>query len=470
MGSALGKKKPEMKISMLGLDASGKTTILYKLNGSEVETTMPTIGMNVETSTWAGMLMTVWDVGGRSAMRLLWKHYFVGSTGFVFVIDSNDRDRVEQAKDELHRALKALDDVCPTSVPLLVFANKMELPRAMSTEEVAHSLGLDRLRRAWFIQPCCAVKNEGVHEGFAWLAEAAKNPRAPGVAGSQTGVAPVIQAIERETISEPEIIELSNSTESETRTLERFAPIQSATHCPFAKRARLWGAHIEDEDLIRHLCDFVRRSEADEKLDGFVVELAGASTFSAFTDSVRRALTQLSDADPAGEGMMRKKYIGEVGWHFRFAGAPFFVTTFSPLYPSSSPRYAFGAVAAFALLQPERSFLRRGLAPDDGRPHGVRATVRAAFAEHGRPFVPPAPRSANAHQIVRPLHEGQDHVRWWEEVESLTDLSTSGGHSSDSETDAPFETANAARGPGRLPPGGSPSEGYVARFLNHLNF
>jgi len=286
------------------------------------------------------------------------------------------------------------------------------------------------------------VRGEGLHKGFAWLADAARaGPRSAPAAEVEAPAAlakqPVAPVVESEIASDPEIMEVSNPVQSETRTLERFAPIQNGTHCPFAKRARLWGAHMGDGDLIRRLDDFVRQSEADEKLDGFVIELDGTRTFSAFTDSVRRALTALSDADPAGENMMRKKYIGEVGWHFRFAGAPFFVTTFSPLYPTSSPRYAFGAKAAFVLLQPERSFARHKLPLDDGTAPGVRAKVRAAFAEHGRPFVPPAPRSANAHQVVRPLHEGQDHVRWWQEVDSLTETSTASGHSSDSETDAP---------------------------------
>lgn len=199
------------------------------------------------------------------------------------------------------------------------------------------------------------------------------------------------------------------------RTLSRFAPIQRGTQCPFAKRARLWGAHIEDEGLPRRLADFVRQSDADEKLDGFVVELPNDTSFAAFADSVRRGLTLLSDADPAGEAVMRKKYIGEIGWHFRFAGAPFFVTTFSPFYPESSPRYAFGAEAAFVLLQPERSFLRHNLPADDGTAPGVRKFVRAAFAASGRAFVPPPPRSANAHQVVRPLKEGDPPVRWWVE-------------------------------------------------------
>jgi len=53
----------EMKILMLGLDAAGKTTILYRLKLAEVVTTIPTVGFNVETVEYKNINFTVWDVG-----------------------------------------------------------------------------------------------------------------------------------------------------------------------------------------------------------------------------------------------------------------------------------------------------------------------------------------------------------------------------------------------------------------------
>jgi ADP-ribosylation factor protein 1 len=443
---------------MLGLDAAGKTTILYKICGKEVEVTIPTIGMNIETSDWMGEVLTVWDVGGRSPMRALYRHLFEDVDGFVYVIDSNDRDRMDQAKDELHRCLEIMDKV-RADVPLLVFANKQDLPTAMTANAIPCALGLNQLKRPWYLQPCSAVGDKiDLLYGLSWLLDTVREPRIPALKPAAAS-APEIPEQPVDKRSQP-----LQAVQSEIRTLERFAPIQRGTQCPFAKRARLWGAHIEDEDLIRHLGEFVRQSEADKELDGFVIELPNASTFSAFVDSVRLALTKLSDADPAGEGMMRKKYVGEVGWQFRFAGAPFFVTTFSPVYPSASPRFAFGAEAAFALLQPERGFVRRKLPLDDGTATGIRAAVRAAFAEHGRAFVAPAPRSANAHQIVRPLHEFEEHVRWWEEVESLTEASTISG-SSDSDLDASLKTEKATGSRATLHSKVDRPGDYISRFV-----
>merc|ERR1711966_381525 len=100
----LGSKK-EMRILMVGLDAAGKTTILYKLKLGEVVTTIPTIGFNVETVDYKNISFNVWDVGGQDKIRPLWRHYYEGANGIIFVVDSNDSDRIEEAKGELDQML-----------------------------------------------------------------------------------------------------------------------------------------------------------------------------------------------------------------------------------------------------------------------------------------------------------------------------------------------------------------------------
>jgi small GTP-binding protein len=160
--------KMDARILMVGLDAAGKTTILYKLKLGEIVTTIPTIGFNVETVEYKNLKFTVWDVGGQDKLRPLWRHYFQNTNGVIFVVDSNDKDRVGQARDELAKMLS--EDELREAV-LLVFANKQDLPNAMSTAEVTDKLGLHSLRqRNWFIQGCCATSGEGLYEGLDWLA------------------------------------------------------------------------------------------------------------------------------------------------------------------------------------------------------------------------------------------------------------------------------------------------------------
>jgi ADP-ribosylation factor protein 1 len=159
--------KKEMRILMVGLDAAGKTTILYKLKLGEIVTTIPTIGFNVETVEYKNISFTVWDVGGQDKIRPLWRHYFQNTQGIIFVVDSNDRERVSEAREELQRMLN--EDELRDAL-LLVFANKQDLPNAMNASEITDKLGLQGLRqRTWYIQAACATSGDGLYEGLEWL-------------------------------------------------------------------------------------------------------------------------------------------------------------------------------------------------------------------------------------------------------------------------------------------------------------
>jgi len=167
----------EMRLLMLGLDAAGKTTILYKLKLNQSVTTIPTVGFNVETVTYKNVKFNVWDVGGQDKIRPLWRHYYTGTQGLVFVVDSVDRDRLDEARQELHRILS---DREMKDCLLLVFANKQDLPGAMSPAEVTEKLGLHKMRdRSWYVHPSCATTGEGLFEGLQWLSQNVKKQRQP---------------------------------------------------------------------------------------------------------------------------------------------------------------------------------------------------------------------------------------------------------------------------------------------------
>ena len=130
-------------------------------------TTFPTIGFNVEIAQRKDISFTVWDVGGQDKIRPLWRHYYQGTQGLIFVVDSNDRDRVEDAREELNKMLN--EDEMRDAI-LLVFANKQDLPNAMPAAEVTEKLGLQSMRnRQWFIQSACATTGDGLYEGLDWL-------------------------------------------------------------------------------------------------------------------------------------------------------------------------------------------------------------------------------------------------------------------------------------------------------------
>ncbi|KAJ0182329.1 hypothetical protein K1T71_001698 [Dendrolimus kikuchii] len=149
MGKLLSKifGNKEMRILMLGLDAAGKTTILYKLKLGQSVTTIPTVGFNVETVTYKNVKFNVWDVGGQDKIRPLWRHYYTGTQGLIFVVDCADRDRIDEARQELHRII---NDREMRDAIILIFANKQDLPDAMKPHEIQEKLGLTRIRdRNW---------------------------------------------------------------------------------------------------------------------------------------------------------------------------------------------------------------------------------------------------------------------------------------------------------------------------------
>ncbi|XP_046548661.1 ADP-ribosylation factor 2-like [Haliotis rubra] len=169
--SLFGKK--EMRILMVGLDAAGKTTILYKLKLGEIVTTIPTIGFNVETVEYKNISFTVWDVGGQDKIRPLWRHYFQNTQGLIFVVDSNDRERIGEAKEELNRMVQ--EDELREAI-ILVFANKQDLPNAMTVSDIRDKLALSNLKnREWYTQTACATSGDGLYEGLDWLSNKLKN-------------------------------------------------------------------------------------------------------------------------------------------------------------------------------------------------------------------------------------------------------------------------------------------------------
>ncbi|XP_064600987.1 uncharacterized protein LOC135467153 [Liolophura sinensis] len=163
----------QARILMLGLDAAGKTTILYKIKLNENVHTIPTIGFNVETvSPCKGISFTVWDVGGQDKIRSLWRYYFQNTEGLLYVVDSADRERLEESRYELSTILES-DEM--RGVPVVVIANKQDLPGAMRTSEIADGLHLTKMRnRKWYIHEACAVNGEGIYESLSEMASLVK--------------------------------------------------------------------------------------------------------------------------------------------------------------------------------------------------------------------------------------------------------------------------------------------------------
>jgi len=158
-----------MRILLVGLDAAGKSTLLEKLKfGTPSQAMVPTIGYNMETIDYKDHTLQMWDVGGQDKLRPLWKHYFTDARAIIFVVDSSCMEHLQESCRELHSKLLDAEEL--RGIPLLVFANKQDLPHAMPALEVAEALFLhEGISRQWFVQPTCAQSGDGLYEGLDWL-------------------------------------------------------------------------------------------------------------------------------------------------------------------------------------------------------------------------------------------------------------------------------------------------------------
>lgn len=157
----------EMRILILGLDGAGKTTILYRLQGGEVVTTIPTIGFNVEQVSHRNIKLQVWDLGGQTSIRPYWRCYYTNTDAIIYVVDSADRERIQISRQELILMLE--EEELKKSI-LLVLANKQDMPNAMSLTEVHTALGLEMLKNRTFqIFKTSAIKGDGLDEAMEWL-------------------------------------------------------------------------------------------------------------------------------------------------------------------------------------------------------------------------------------------------------------------------------------------------------------
>ena len=156
---------------MLGLDHSGKTSILLWLKfGKPMNCGGYGVGFNVETIQHRRCKLTIWDVSGQDRVRALWPHYYERMQALIYVVDSHNRQRLEEAADCLHRVAS---DERLRDIPVLVFANKQDLPNALPSGRLAELLRLDELEQSSHVQPCCYNREGELHEGLDWLLEEA---------------------------------------------------------------------------------------------------------------------------------------------------------------------------------------------------------------------------------------------------------------------------------------------------------
>ncbi|KAF5129975.1 ADP-ribosylation factor-like protein 2 [Metarhizium anisopliae] len=163
-------KDKEMRILMLGLDNAGKTTIVKKIMGEDVNTAL-----------LSRRLTTMGDVGGQKTLRSYWRNYFEKTDALIWVVDATDRLRIDDCRDELHGLLLEEESFLLTTrqrlsgASLLILANKTDVEGCMDEQEIGKALRLDEIRtHQWNILRCSAMTGENLQEGLAWVVADAK--------------------------------------------------------------------------------------------------------------------------------------------------------------------------------------------------------------------------------------------------------------------------------------------------------
>ncbi|XP_076343938.1 ADP ribosylation factor-like 6 [Tachypleus tridentatus] len=176
LASLLGFKRKEASILVVGLDNSGKSTIINHFKAEEDKTIdiVPTVGFTVEKFKVKSLGFIAFDMSGQGRYRNLWEHYYRDVNGIIFVVDSSDSLRLIVAKDELDMMLQH-KDIKERNIPVLFFANKMDLREALSSVKVSQALGLDNLKsKSWHICASNALTGEGLQEGVEWITDQLK--------------------------------------------------------------------------------------------------------------------------------------------------------------------------------------------------------------------------------------------------------------------------------------------------------
>ena len=153
---------------MIGLDAGGKTTMLYKLKLGEVVTTIPTIGFNVETVEYKDMKITIWDIGGQDKIKTLWRHYYQNCHhAVIFVLDATDRERFQTAVTDFQHVMTEPE---LNEAVFLILANKMDLPSSMTLQEIATGMSLHTYGNSKVcLMGSCAITGDGLNDGLEWI-------------------------------------------------------------------------------------------------------------------------------------------------------------------------------------------------------------------------------------------------------------------------------------------------------------
>lgn len=162
----------KLEVVLVGLENSGKTTLMNVLAYGQAIETCPTIGLNVKTVKKNGVQMKCWDVGGQQQYRSEWGRYTRGCDVILYVVDTADIANIDQSKKELNRLL---EDRELSHTPILILANKIDLTPHLSEAQLIKEMNLDYIvDNPWVVLPISALKSTNIEKVIQWLVKHGK--------------------------------------------------------------------------------------------------------------------------------------------------------------------------------------------------------------------------------------------------------------------------------------------------------
>ena len=166
-------KDHEIRVLVLGLDNSGKTSIIKRWKHEDWSTISPTMGFEISTLQYQDFTLNLWDIGGQTSLRTFWGNYFDKTNVVVWVVDWMSMDRIQESYEELRDKVIQQDRL--VAVSLLILMNKIDMLQTNKVEETKKQIvGLLELEsqlplEKWQIIAVSAVTGQGAETALEWI-------------------------------------------------------------------------------------------------------------------------------------------------------------------------------------------------------------------------------------------------------------------------------------------------------------
>ncbi|CUM62504.1 uncharacterized protein PRCAT00000055001 [Priceomyces carsonii] len=167
------EKDREIRILTLGLDNSGKTTVVKKILNEDTDKVSPTMGFQINTVIYGDYTLNIWDIGGQTTLRSFWGNYFERTNVVMWVVDCLSQERLRESYKELREKVILQDKL--VGIYLAVLVNKIDLINAekftVVEEQIRNVLDLNSLpdKNKITVQLVSGKTGEGLPQVLNWI-------------------------------------------------------------------------------------------------------------------------------------------------------------------------------------------------------------------------------------------------------------------------------------------------------------